>query len=149
MPKDTLFQMLGGVEKDIREAYTGGRVDVFRSHNSVTPHPSDNNIKLYYYDVNSLYPFIMSTLDMPTGKPIAFNGNILRYEPDAKGFFYCEIDADDKLICPTLQRRIKTSEGIRTIAGLGSWEGWLISKEVEIAISYGYQIEVIRGYRFE
>ena len=149
MPKDTLYQMLGATEKDIREAYTGGRVDVFRSHNSETPQPSDNNIELYYYDVNSLYPFIMSTLDMPTGKPIAFNGNILRYEPDAKGFFYCEIDADDKLICPTLQRRIKTKDGVRTIAGTGKWKGWIHYDEYHECIGKGYDIEIIKGYKFK
>lgn len=34
------------------------------------------NETLYYYDVNSLYPYIMATQPMPVGKPIYFEGNI-------------------------------------------------------------------------
>ena len=149
MPNDTLFQMLGTVEKDIREAYTGGRVDVFKAHNSITPQPTDKNIELYYYDVNALYPFIMSTLDMPTGKPIAFTGNILKYEPDAKGFFYCDIEASEQLLCPTLQRRIKTKDGVRTIAGTGTWKGWIHYDEYHTCVNRGYNIKIIKGYKFK
>ena len=50
---------------------------------------------------------------------------------------------------PILQRRLLTEEGNRTIAGLGSWEGWLFSEEMENAIKNGYEIEIIRGYEFD
>jgi len=60
---------------------------------------------------------------MPVGKPIAFLGNIRKIEPDAYGFFYCKITSPEYLEHPILQRRIKTSNGKRTIAGLGSWQG--------------------------
>ena len=148
MPKDSIFQILGSIESDIRESYTGGAVDVYTPHNKVGVL---KNIlkKLYYYDVNSLYPTVMAKCLMPMGKPIEFTGNILRFEPDAFGFFYCKITSPTYLEHPILQRRIKTSEGIRTIAGLGTWEGFIFSEEMRNAINYGYQFEVIRGYQFQ
>ena len=44
----------------IRNAYYGGHSDVY------IPHGKD----LYYYDVNSLYPFIMKEFPMPGGDPV-------------------------------------------------------------------------------
>lgn len=86
---------------------------------------------------------------MPIGKPISFEGDILRLEPDAFGFFYCKITSPEYLEHPILQRRVKTNNGIRTIAGLGTWDGWIFSEEMKNAIKYGYEFEVIRGYQFE
>ena len=36
-----------------------------------------------------------------------------------------------------------------TIAGLGSWEGWIFSMEMDNAKRFGYEFEIIRGYKFE
>lgn len=72
MPKDTIYQISGKVEQDIREAYTGGAVDVYLPHNGAHNNFWSNvRHHLFYFDVNSLYPWVMSSLDMPIGKPIA------------------------------------------------------------------------------
>jgi hypothetical protein len=144
MSKNTIYQMLGNVEKDIRESYTGGAVDVYITNN--TYNTSDE--KLYYYDVNSLYPTVMSSMEMPIGKPIAFDGDIRSVDPEAFGFFYCEITSPYYIEHPILQRRIKTKDGTRTIAGLGTWEGWILSGEMDNAVNYGYSFNIIRGYKF-
>jgi hypothetical protein len=68
----------------------------------------------------------MAKTAMPVGKPTYFEGNIRNIESKAFGFFYCKIISPAYLEHPILQRRIKTAEGIRTIAGLGSWEGKLL-----------------------
>ena len=68
---------------------------------------------------------------MPVGKPIVFEGNIRDVEPDAMGYFYCKITTPEYIHHPILQRRIITKDGIRTIAGLGSWEGWIFSGEMD------------------
>jgi len=86
---------------------------------------------------------------MPIGKPIYFEGEILKYEPNAFGFFYCKITSPKFFDHPILQRRIKTANGIKTIAGLGTWEGWIFSEEVLNATKYGYTFEIIKGYQFE
>jgi DNA polymerase type B, organellar and viral len=77
MPKDVIYQLAGPIEDAIRKAYTGGAVDVFIPHN--VDFNTEQCKKLYYYDVNSLYPYIMSTLEMPVGKPIAFEGKVEPY----------------------------------------------------------------------
>lgn len=35
MPKDKIYQILGEVERAIRESYTGGAVDVYKTHNKI------------------------------------------------------------------------------------------------------------------
>ena len=70
-------------------------------------------------------------------------------DPNAYGFFYCKISSPEYLEHPILQRRIKTSNGIRTVAGLGNWEGWVFSGEMDNSMKYGYQFEILKGYQFE
>jgi hypothetical protein len=141
MPKDSIYQILGKVEAAIRQSYTGGSVDVYIPHNRISAFFGSIQAlfrRLYYYDVNSLYPFVMATFDMPIGKPIAFEGDIRRVEPEAYGFFNCKITSPNYLEHPILQRRIETENGIRTIAGLGTWEGWIFSDEMHNASDFGY-----------
>ena len=152
MPKDTIYQLLGKPEQDIRESYTGGAVDVYKPHNMVSSFFSKIKAtfnKLFCYDVNSLYPFIMAKTMMPVGRPIAFEGDIRNIKPQAFGFFYCKITSPEYLEHPILQRRIETSDGTRTIAGLGTWEGWVYSPEMDNAINYGYTFEILKGYLFD
>jgi hypothetical protein len=105
MEKNSIYQILGKVEHDIRQAYTGGAVDVYIPHNGVNKSfYSRNKEQLFLYDVNALYPTIMNMLDMPVGKPIAFEGDIRAVEPEAYGFFYCKITSPDFLEHPLLQR---------------------------------------------
>ena len=73
-------------------------------------------------------------------------------EPNAYGFFchyVSKITSPDNLLHPILQRNIKTSDGMRTIAGLGTWHGWINSLEMDNALKFGYQFEILRGYQFE
>jgi len=158
MPKNTIYQLLNKAEINIRDSYTGGAVDVYIPHNGI--YTFFNLVKglfktLYYYDVNGLYPYVMLEFDMPVGKPVAFLlklGNIRAIDPKAYGFFYCKITSPDYLEYPILQRRIKTSSGTRTIAGLGTWTGWIFSTEMDRlrhAMKFGYNFEIIKGYEFE
>jgi hypothetical protein len=149
MPANTIYQLLGRVEEAIRESYTGGAVDVFIPHNRKDSFFSKFFIKLFSYDVNSLYPTIMAKTLMPVGKPIVFEGDIRKVDADAYGFFYCKITSPEFLEHPILQRRIKTENGLRTIAGLGSWTGWIYSAEMDNAVRFGYQFEILNGYQFE
>jgi hypothetical protein len=137
MPKDTIYQISGEVEQNIRQSYTGGAVDVYIPHNRITSFFGSIRAMfrtLFYYDVNSLYPTVMARLPMPVGKPIAFEGDIRKIESDAYGVFYCKITSPDNLLHPILQRKIK---GKGTVAGLGTWHGWIPSIEMDNAVKYG------------
>jgi hypothetical protein len=113
MNENTIPQLSGKIAKDIRQSYTGGAVDVY------IPKPKKGT-KVFCYDVNALYPAQMEEQLMPVGTPSYFNGNIRAIDPNAFGFFYCNIIAPEKLQHPILQTHVKTSNGVRTIAPLGS-----------------------------
>jgi len=55
-------------EEFVRKAYHGGRVEVYKRFGS----------NLNYYDVNSLYPFVMSEFEYPTGSHF-YTNNPLHY----------------------------------------------------------------------
>src|ERR1700682_1000577 len=89
-------QLSGQVDKDIRQGYTGGAVDMY------IPRPPEG-VNLHCYDVNSLYPFIMQHCEMPVGKPVLFEGNIRLIDKEAFGFFFCKITTPDNLQHPIIQ----------------------------------------------
>jgi hypothetical protein len=150
MPKDMVYQLHGIVERNIRLSYTGGAVDSYIPHNKIGNFIESNEYEtIFHYDANALYPSVMTNDLMPVGKPIAFLGDIRQIEPDAYGFFFCKMISPEYLEHPILQRRIKTSEGLRTVAALGTWEGWICSSEMDNAVKYGYQFKIIKGYQFQ
>jgi len=152
MLDNTIYQLHGIIEQNIRKSYTGGSVDVYIPHNRITPWLINDNIQyetLYLYDVNGLYPTVMANKSMPVGKPTVFEGDITKAMCEAHfnayGYFYAKITMcaahPSYLEHPILQQRIKTPEGIRTIAGcaahIGTWFGWIYSEEMYNAIKFG------------
>lgn len=143
LKKDEIPQLSGHIDKHIRQGYTGGAVDVYIPQN-------EKGTKIWVYDVNSLYPYVMNQFDMPIGKPIYFEGDIRAIEKDAFGFFYCKIVTPNNLKHPILQTHVKINNNMtRTIAPLGSWEGIIFSEELNNALKFGYTFEVLWGYKFE
>jgi hypothetical protein len=132
-------KLVGQIFNDIRMSYTGGATDMYK--------PYGNNI--YRYDVNSLYPYIMKSTPMPIGNIKFFEGDILKFEPDAFGFFEVEVTAPDNLNEPIIQTKVETSQGLRTVAPLGTWTTVLFSEELYNAMKYGYKFKVYRGYLFD
>lgn len=120
------------VYTDIKEGYYGGMTEVYKPYGK----------NLFYYDINSLYPYAALN-DMPglTCKKILMGGkNEITF-----GWFYCVIDATnvthkylgllpvrhDKLIFPS-----------------GKWKGWYFSEELIFAKQFGYKITGLKGYEF-
>ncbi|KAL8128391.1 hypothetical protein AgCh_015109 [Apium graveolens] len=63
MPGASSFLIhISNVNKDnfIKRGYYRGHVDVYKSYGEY----------LFYYNVNSLYPYVMQKEPMPTGKPV-------------------------------------------------------------------------------
>ena len=139
---ETNIAMLSGdIARDIRQSYTGGSTDMF------IPKPPIGS-KIYSYDVNSLYPFVMKEYKYPIGNPTYFEGNLFKFNPELFGFFYCKVTTPEYLDHPILQTHYKTNAGVRTISPLGSWSGWFFSEELKNSLKFGYQFEVLRGYYF-
>jgi hypothetical protein len=109
LKKENIPLITGDIYKDIKKAYTGGAVDVYKPYGK----------KVIRYDVNSLYPFSMFMNLMPVGVPIYFDGDISLINNKPFGIFEVEIITPDNLNIPILQKRHKIKESIRTVAGLG------------------------------
>jgi hypothetical protein len=137
-----VHMLSGKISNSIRQGYTGGSTDMY------IPQPPIG-VKIYSYDVNSLYPYTMRSFEYPIGRPTYFEGNILKFDENPFGFFYCKITAPDNLLHPILQTHLKTDDGIRTVSPLGTWEGWYFSEELYNAKKYGYKFEVLWGYTFQ
>ena len=142
MSKVNIPQLSGKIANDIRQGYTGGAVDMYIPENP-------EGTQIHAYDVNSLYPFIMNEFDMPVGKPVLFEGDIRKVDPNAFGFFYCKIKTPDNIKHPILQTHIKINSVKSTIAPLGQWEDMIFSSEMDNAIKFGYEFEILWGYSFE
>jgi len=142
LKKDSIHMLTGDIANYIRQGYTGGACDMY------IPRPI-NNSKIFGYDVNSLYPFVMSKNKLPIGNPTYFSGDITKIDKNAFGFFYCNITSPDNLKHPIIQTHIKTEEGVRTIAPLGNWSDMLFSEEMYNAMKFGYKFEVKWGYTFK
>jgi hypothetical protein len=139
---EVIHQLSGDIDRDIRQGYTGGSTDMYIPF-------SKEGVKIYVYDVNSLYPKVMLNNPYPIGTPTYFEGDILLTEFNPFGFFYVKVQSPDNLKHPILQLHYKTKDGIRTISPLGSFEGWYFSPELYNAAKFGYKFEVLRGYTFE
>ncbi len=123
MKENNIPQLSGKIAKDIRAGYTGGAVDMYIPK-------SKPGVKIKSYDVNSLYPSQMQSRLMPVGVPTYFNGDILKMDPNAFGFFYCKVIAPDEIKHPILQTHVKTNNGTRTISPLGTWTDMMFSEEL-------------------
>lgn len=76
--KHQIPKIIGKTANEIKSGFTGGSTDMFIPY---------SDVPIYLYDVNSLYPFIMATMDMPVGKIEVFEGDITKIDPNAFGFF--------------------------------------------------------------
>lgn len=135
----TIPKITGQMYNDIKQAYTGGHTDTY------IPYGEDLN----HYDVNSLYPSVMAKYSLPYGDIFYFNGDILKFKPDAHGFFLCNITTPEDMNRPLLQTRVKTDNGFRTVAPLGTWTDWIYSEEIKTYEKYGYKFNIKQGYTFE
>jgi len=130
----------GEIADNIRKGYTGGAVDIYLTKPILGE-------KIYAYLINSLYPFVMKENKFPIGNPIYFEGDILKSDPKAFGFFYCKILAPGFINHPILQAY--PLDGNNSIFPTGNWEGMYFSEELYNAQKYGYQFEILWGYIFE
>lgn len=119
---------------DIKQGYYGGITEVYKPYGK----------NLYYYDINSLYPFAALS-DMPgleCRKHYLFDDVSVE---NLFGFFYCDVDATN-VRSEYIGLLPVRSTGL--IFPLGKLSGWYFSEELKFASYYGYVISIKEGYSF-
>ena len=101
---------------------------------------------VYCYDVNSLYPYVMSNSSFPVGTPRFFEGSQIDLTAfETFGFLKVKVHAPKDLNIPLLQLR----RNGKTISPLVTWTDWYFSEELKLALTLGYKFEIIEGVLFE
>ena len=119
---------------EYKKAYYGGGSEVYKPH----------GYNLYYYDVNSLYPFIAATRPIP-GHIVHFIQATENHSLDLDkiyGFCYCSIETpkDDYIgLLP-----VRDDRGM--IFPLGNFKGWYHSSLLKQAKDNGYKITIHKAF---
>lgn len=123
----------------IKQSFTGGRTDMYQ--------PNGLNKNIYVYDVNSLYPFVMSVFKYPVAPINQFEGDITILE-DNYWIGDVELQTKKDMFIPPIQLHHNfsgKSGGIRTISPNGSFNCKLNSVEFESYNDF-YNFKFNSGY---
>lgn len=123
-------------ERFIRDSYCGGRTEVF------IPYLKDG----YHYDVNSLYPYVMKTYEVPYGKPTMLWREEARMSlkcwlnfRQGAGFAKVDIEIPTDLFIPPLP--VKRND--KLIFPVGRITGTWTFEEIEVALKMGCKINEV------
>ena len=109
----------------IRNSYFGGSTDIYECYAK----------DLYYYDVNSLYPYAMCR-PMPLNLIKSYRGGSGIKLDKFFGFLEVEIECPDSVFRPVLPYRLNG----RTIFPRGVFKGFYFSEELKAVLPLGYKI---------
>lgn len=132
-----------GLDDYIRPSFFGGRTEIYK--------PITENNNSYYYDINSLYPFIMKTKKFPLGLPTKYDKaslNALDIK-DYFGFLDIELYLDENLnVLPVLPIRAEQYEE-NILYPTGTIRGVYFTEEINLALAVGYKIiQIHSGYLY-
>ena len=139
----------------VRDNETG--LDVALLTNAKNPNKGNEflaaeNVKgdLFFYDINSLYPFVMKHYAMPVGNPIIKTTSSLNID-NIFGFIEVIISTPDNDMLKILPIRLKHNfSNLGIIYPRGTFKGVFFSEELKLAIAHGYKIEkIFKYYSFE
>jgi len=119
----------------IRKGYYGGSTDYYKMYGE----------NLYYYDVNSLYPYAMT-------KPIPLK--IEKWHPNMKdiklkdffGFAKAVIICPKDIKIPLLPYKNINNLNNETIHPTGTWIATYFSEELKEVVKHGYAVKLLSGY---
>lgn len=123
----------------IRRGYYGGHADAY------TPYGEN----LYYYDINSLYPFVMKEFPMPGGVPV-WHSDLDSMELDSMfGFIQAYVECPKTMKRPFLPYRNEKDKDRILLFPTGEFVGVYYSEELKYARDLGYKVLPICGYLFQ
>jgi hypothetical protein len=122
--------------KFIRKGYYGGRCQLFK----------DNALSGYQYDVNSMYPAMLSQRAVPTGNTLHVRGKEARlaFLNSTPGIYSCRVCVPEMHIPPLPLRTTK-----RMNYPIGEFEGIWAFPELEYAVSLGCEVFPYEAVIFE
>lgn len=126
------------VEELIRDYYFGGRTEIFKRYIEYG----------FYYDVNSLYPFVMLQ-KMPISEPKYLRVENINLQKDI-GMIHCtNIEFWKKDIIPLIPYKLQLKDSTKLIFPMGKFSGWIDLDLYRKAIKIGYKIDCDYGIIFD
>jgi len=128
--KDLKFEIEKDYERDFfRSCYYGGRTEVFKRYGK----------NLYYYDINSSYPYVMKNFQMPVGG-ITFTRE---YVENVIGF-YDIVLTDYDVDLPYIAKKFNG----KLVYPTGTFQAFVTNLEIDELIKDKQKFKVVRGYFF-
>jgi hypothetical protein len=124
------------LENFIQKSYRGGIAEIYKP----------NLMNGYYYDINSLYPFVMKMFEMPLGKGIFCSLENSFDITKFFGFIEVEVESPKYLYIPFLTT-VTDKKGC--ICPLGRWTDVYFSEEIKYALTLGYTFKYKKILKFE
>jgi hypothetical protein len=142
--KSPFFMCSKAVNDEFRNAYFGGRTEIFRMF---APEIKDDYY--YYYDINSLYPFVMKKYSYPISEPRVFTTPDKKIYWEEEGITQAKVKAPLDLYIPVLPSKIKLKQDNKLMFVVGEFTGWWDNQLLRKAHELGYSVEPIKSYSFK
>jgi len=127
-----VYNLPAAMDEFVRASYVGGRTEIFKPL-----FESKKTERLYNYDVNSLYPYVMLANKFPT-QHISWS---TKYDPKRLGFFDAEVEVPDDMYVPPLPLWKEQKDNTkRLLFPTGKFKGRWSTVELEYARSLGVKI---------
>lgn len=125
---------------ELRTAYYGGRTEIFRMY------LPDNGGNYYYYDINSLYPYVMKEHEYPICRALKNTSPAKDCYMEEHGVTVAEIKAPD-IYLPVLPVRTASPPKLFFPTGhfTGYWDNHLLRKAKDL----GYKITPTKTFSFQ
>lgn len=123
--------LTNNIRSKLTNFYYGGRTEVFKRTGE----------GLFYYDINSLYPYVMSNYKYPEINS-SYELTMNAADMDDCDFIYCDIKAPEINI-PLLPTKINN----KLIFPLGSFASFITNNEYKAALSLGYKFRFRYGLK--
>lgn len=141
-PSDTQSHL----DKFVREGYFGGRTEIFKPLYQA----KSEEERIYCYDVNSLYPTVMSRNSFPN-KFKKWAMTLKEFQEEEFGYWKCEVEVPEDCYFPVLGvSHTDKNKNTRFIFPTGKFTGTWPSCELKYALTQGTKItKIYRGAIFE
>ena len=146
MPNDTLVVATEEEHEFAQKALHGGKTDVRILYWKWTAQDIRNEVYGSYVDVQSMYPFVQYTKDMPSGIPkwkVFADGE--EFEPFLEsfiGFVQCDIEPSTYLYHPIIGSKDEKSK--KYVFDLKPKKKIILtSAEIQVALKYGYKVSKV------